>query len=637
METPMADAEENLYVANASCDMYSADEDSESSFGKLCDDKFVVFHMQDIKCSRKTFTSNYFTSSLFDHERDASNSCDRGEGVCTKDLMVSDTPNIANFEFNGSVHMLPFAGTGCDQQNSLVDKDFVTCGEAMLPNGYLLDKHIVEPFVAIDVKLANVKELEAMEPLDEQVLDDELEEDDPLTWQVTDPKVASTYANDVEGSLEVLESGLASVGILACSYAHDYAEGIAIYVIHVFDMVYEKSFDVKEMPSVLSRLWAFTCWLTRQGQGQHALDCFDMMQSLNVLLDGVTYVSTLKACAVTKALRRGEKIHDDIVRQGLIQNDAVLDNGLADLYVKCGLLRGAHKVFSKLPVQDVALWILLIGGLTQEGKRIAAFDMFERICEFRMWISQAGSESDARAELPVNDNFLNDDSPFDQNVQPTAREQETWGKCSADKLNAAKDTVSTSLLRPERRADDDSPSMVTTTPGHNDSETTLATAVGNESKNHRDNDNLEKNDNITGLAVGTTSSLGADEGKSLHTNEGIEPRSNAEAPFHNAQENVKEDKEYYDPNNTDHGEFQEGFARGTGEVEEEVLNGTLMGCSIGKLQGLTDLVANKFGLYGSSHPKPFDADNVEEPNAWQWAEDKSLSASVKNENSRNNF
>ncbi|MCO5597259.1 hypothetical protein L7F22_051335 [Adiantum nelumboides] len=246
-------------------------------------------------------------------------------------------------------------------------------------------------------------------------------------------------------------------------------------------------------------------------------------------------------------------------------------------------------------------------------------------------LSQAGSESDARAELPVSDNFSNDDSPFDQNVQPAGREQETWGKWSADKLNAAKDTVSTGLLGSEKRADDDSQSMVTTTPGHNDSETPLATAVGNESRNCRDNDNLEKNDNITGLAVGTTSSLGADEGKSLHTNEGIEPRSNAEA---NAQENVKEDEEYYDPNNADHGQFQEGFARGTGEAEEEILNGTLTGSAIGKLQGLTDVVANKFGLSGSSHRKPFDADNVEEPNAGQRAEDESLSAPVGNENSR---
>ncbi|MCO5576479.1 hypothetical protein L7F22_030289 [Adiantum nelumboides] len=253
----MADAEENLYVADASCDMYSADEDLESSFGKLCDDKSVVFHMRDIKFSGKSFTSNYFTSIFFNHERDASNSCDHGEGVCTEDLM----------------------------QNSLVDKAFAACGEAMLPNWYLFDKHIVESFEAIDVKLANVKELEAVEPLDEEVLDDELEEDDPLAWQVTDPKVceavkyasnvfkgfvclfagiyvmsyvleheaASTYANDVEGSLEVLECGLAFVGILECPYAHDYVEEIAIDVIHVFDMVYEKSFNVMKMPCVLYR------------------------------------------------------------------------------------------------------------------------------------------------------------------------------------------------------------------------------------------------------------------------------------------------------------------------------------------------------------------------------------------------
>ncbi|MCO5549158.1 hypothetical protein L7F22_002624 [Adiantum nelumboides] len=203
-------------------------------------------------------------------------------------------------------------------------------------------------------------------------------------------------------------------------------------------------------------------------------------------------------------------------------------------------------------------------------------------------VSQTGSKSDARAELPISDNFSNDDSPFDQNVQSVGRDQETWGKWLANKLNAAKDTVSTGLLGLERRADDDSPSMVTTTPGHNDSETPLAIAVGNESRNRRDNDNLEKNDNITGLAVATTSSLGVDE-----------------------------DEEYYDSNNADHGQFQEGFARGTREAEEEVLNGTLMDSATGKLQRLTDVVANKFGLSGNSHPKPFEADNVEEPNTGQ--------------------
>ncbi|MCO5605452.1 hypothetical protein L7F22_059636 [Adiantum nelumboides] len=197
--------------------------------------------------------------------------------------MVSDTSDIANSEFNGSVHMLPFVGTGCDQQNSLVDKAFAACGEAMLLNGYLLENHIVEPFEAIYVKLADVKELEVVEPLDEQVLDDELEEDDPLTWQVIDPKVCeavkdasnmfkgfvclfariyvmryvlehevpSTYANDVEDSLEVLECGLAYVGTLACSYAHDYVEGIVMNVIPIFYMVYEKSFDAKNILDTL--------------------------------------------------------------------------------------------------------------------------------------------------------------------------------------------------------------------------------------------------------------------------------------------------------------------------------------------------------------------------------------------------
>ncbi|KAI5062854.1 hypothetical protein GOP47_0021401 [Adiantum capillus-veneris] len=71
---------------------------------------------------------------------------------------------------------------------------------------------------------------------------------------VLDHEVASTYASDVEGSLEVLECGLASVGTLSCSYVDDYVEEIVMNVIHVFHMVYEKYSDAKNMPGTLSRL-----------------------------------------------------------------------------------------------------------------------------------------------------------------------------------------------------------------------------------------------------------------------------------------------------------------------------------------------------------------------------------------------
>ncbi|MCO5610744.1 hypothetical protein L7F22_064985 [Adiantum nelumboides] len=202
VNTPMIDVYKALCVPVASCKMYTADKvlesgyasdfDDKSNFlsdaedGFLCGPSFngasfaqelshnksVVFHMQDVKCSRKSFASDSFISSFFYHERDASNSCDRDEGVCTEDLIVSDTSDIANSKKNGFVHVLPLAGTDCGQKNSLVDKAFAACGEAMLPSGYLLDKHIVEPLEAIDEKSMDIKELEEVETLDEHDNDD---------------------------------------------------------------------------------------------------------------------------------------------------------------------------------------------------------------------------------------------------------------------------------------------------------------------------------------------------------------------------------------------------------------------------------------------------------------------------------
>ncbi|MCO5600980.1 hypothetical protein L7F22_055097 [Adiantum nelumboides] len=167
-----------------------------SSVQELSHDKFVVFHMRDVKCSGKSFASDSFASSFIDQERDASSCCDCDEGVWTKDLMMSNTYDISNSKNNASVHMLPLAGTYHEQKKSLVDKDFVACGEAILPNGYLLDKHIVESLEAIDEKSVDVKKLEVVKPLDEQDDDDGLGVYNPLL--VVNVAIQLNINNDVD-------------------------------------------------------------------------------------------------------------------------------------------------------------------------------------------------------------------------------------------------------------------------------------------------------------------------------------------------------------------------------------------------------------------------------------------------------
>mgnify|MGYP000193872404 CR=1 FL=1 len=49
-------------------------------------------------------------------------------------------------------------------------------------------------------------------------------------------------------------------------------------------------------------------------------------------------------------MKKGMKIHDEIVIRGLLEenDDVVLDNALVDTYVKCGLLVKARQVLEEL-------------------------------------------------------------------------------------------------------------------------------------------------------------------------------------------------------------------------------------------------------------------------------------------------
>eukprot|EP00250_Pteridium_aquilinum_P008423 c1792_g1_i1 orf=1-459(-) len=52
----------------------------------------------------------------------------------------------------------------------------------------------------------------------------------------------------------------------------------------------------------------------------------------------VHLVASLKACAKQKDLRRGAKLHIDIIRRGLLKSNVFVGTALVNLYAKCGVL-----------------------------------------------------------------------------------------------------------------------------------------------------------------------------------------------------------------------------------------------------------------------------------------------------------
>ncbi|MCO5577721.1 hypothetical protein L7F22_031553 [Adiantum nelumboides] len=117
----------------------------------------------------------------------------------------------------------------------------------------------------------------------------------------------------------------------------------------------------------------------QQSQGEEALDCFARMQCDRILPDAATYACILKVYGSLNALDKGELMHDEIVRQRLLENDVVLGTALVDMYVKCGALVKARKALKLLVSRNVVSWNTLIAGYAQQGQAEEALYLYKQM------------------------------------------------------------------------------------------------------------------------------------------------------------------------------------------------------------------------------------------------------------------
>ncbi|KAI5083686.1 hypothetical protein GOP47_0003429, partial [Adiantum capillus-veneris] len=137
---------------------------------------------------------------------------------------------------------------------------------------------------------------------------------------------------------------------------------------------------LEELPSRNVVSWnALIAGYAQEGDTMQALTCLEEMEHEGISPNAVTYICTLKACALTKSADKGKKIHHEIVRQGLLQNDIVLGNALVDMYAKCGITLEAQRVLEGLPFRDIVSWNALITGFAQEGEAEKALDCLEQM------------------------------------------------------------------------------------------------------------------------------------------------------------------------------------------------------------------------------------------------------------------
>jgi len=96
-----------------------------------------------------------------------------------------------------------------------------------------------------------------------------------------------------------------------------------------------------------------------------------------------TLCTMLKACAASRAARPGRQLHArDVVSCHAHAKDVIVATALVDLYMSCGLVEDAMRVFvlTKCP-KDAALHNALLSGCVENGWFSDAFSMLRRQTE----------------------------------------------------------------------------------------------------------------------------------------------------------------------------------------------------------------------------------------------------------------
>ncbi|KAM3731803.1 hypothetical protein ACB098_11G010300 [Castanea mollissima] len=114
--------------------------------------------------------------------------------------------------------------------------------------------------------------------------------------------------------------------------------------------------------------------------GTKAVFMFFKMFKTAVRPFNFTFSNALIACSSISALKEGNQIHGVAIKMGL-EDDEVVSSPLMDMYIKCGKLENAHRVFEQLSSKDIISWTSIVSGYAISGKTREARKLFDQMPE----------------------------------------------------------------------------------------------------------------------------------------------------------------------------------------------------------------------------------------------------------------
>ncbi|KAK4783000.1 hypothetical protein SAY86_007374 [Trapa natans] len=107
-----------------------------------------------------------------------------------------------------------------------------------------------------------------------------------------------------------------------------------------------------------------------------ALEIYDSMRCRGLLPNNFTLPFILKAAARSSYPALGMKLQALVAKLGFC-GDVFVQTGLVNLYMKCGRLKDACKVFDEIPRKNTVSWTAIISGFIDSG-RFPLIDMYAK-------------------------------------------------------------------------------------------------------------------------------------------------------------------------------------------------------------------------------------------------------------------
>jgi pentatricopeptide repeat protein len=113
----------------------------------------------------------------------------------------------------------------------------------------------------------------------------------------------------------------------------------------------------------------------RKGFELEALALFSLMQREGVRPSFPSVISVLSVCGSLASLDHGRQVHSQLVRSQF-DIDIYVSSVLITMYIKCGDLVTAKRVFDRFSSKDIVMWNSIIAGYAQHGFGEKALEVF---------------------------------------------------------------------------------------------------------------------------------------------------------------------------------------------------------------------------------------------------------------------